>query len=86
MINLGPIIFGFLIGFIVGLAMKKNPKSEINLTSSSFIVIFLVILLSAWQLGAFPYYTDIPIATGFLSGFIGILIGKIAISLKSGDK
>ncbi|MDR2873413.1 MAG: energy-converting hydrogenase B subunit J [Methanobrevibacter sp.] len=76
MLNLGPIIFGLIIGVIVGLTLKNNPDNPIVFTKSSFIVILIVTIVVAWQLGPFPYYTDLPIATGFVSGAIGIIIGK----------
>ena len=31
----------------------------------------------AYFLGAFPYYTDAPIASGFVAAFIGIMVGKL---------
>ncbi|KZX14002.1 energy-converting hydrogenase B subunit J [Methanobrevibacter filiformis] len=74
---IGPILFGFIIGFVLGIAMKNNPKSEINFNVSSFVVILIVAIVIAWQLGSYPYYTDLPIATGFISGVIGIIIGKL---------
>jgi energy-converting hydrogenase B subunit J len=77
MINFGPIIFGLIIGLIIGFAMKDNPKSKINFTVSSFIVILIVAIVIAWQLGNFPYYEDFPVATGFISGAVGIIIGKV---------
>jgi energy-converting hydrogenase B subunit J len=76
MINFGPIIFGFIIGLVVGIAIKDNPNSNIKFTASSFAVIFIIAIIFAWQLGQFPYYTDFPIATGFVSGVIGIFVGK----------
>jgi energy-converting hydrogenase B subunit J len=75
-INLGPIIFGFIIGIIVGLSIKNNPNNPIKFTTSSYIIVFIVAIIVAWQLRAFPYYTDFPIATGFISGFIGLIVGK----------
>ncbi|KZX14142.1 energy-converting hydrogenase B subunit J [Methanobrevibacter curvatus] len=80
MINFGPIFFGFIIGLLVGLSMKNNPKTEISLTSGSFVVITIVAIVCAWQLGPFPYYTDFPIATGFLFGAIGLIFGKLLVS------
>lgn len=31
----------------------------------------------AWQLGQFPFYDDVPIATGFLAALIGLFTGKL---------
>ena len=76
-INLGPVIFGFLVGFILGSTFKKNPKSGIKLNTSSYVVILIVAILMAWQIGQFPYYNDLPLCTGFVSGAVGIIVGKL---------
>lgn len=80
MLNLGPVVFGFIIGFVVGLAIKDSAKSEMTFTKSSFVVILIAAVLVAWQLGPFPYYDDLPIATGFLSGAIGMIVGKVIVN------
>ena len=77
MIVIGPIIFGFLIGFIVGTRFKTSSKTNINLTASAIILLLLFTVLIAWQLGQFPYYNDLPMATGFISAFIGLIIGNL---------
>lgn len=77
MLVLGPIIFGLLIGFIIGTRLKISSKNSFKFTLSSFIVIFILTILMAWQLGPYPFYNDLPIATGFLSGAIGLLLGKL---------
>ncbi|MDR0900530.1 MAG: energy-converting hydrogenase B subunit J [Methanobrevibacter sp.] len=79
LLYLGPVIFGFLIGFILGTRIKSNPESNINFTLGSYLVVFIIAIIVAWQLGPFPYYDDIPIATGFLSGAIGLIIGKLLL-------
>jgi energy-converting hydrogenase B subunit J len=79
-LNLGTIIFGFLIGFILGIRIKNNPESNINFTLGSYVVIFIVSLVAAWQLGPFPFYEDINLSSGFLFGAIGIIAGKFIIS------
>lgn len=79
MLNLGPIIFGFLIGFIFGTRIKTKPESNINFPLSSFVVIFLVALFVAWQVGPYPYYADLPLASGFVAGIIGIIAGKLLL-------
>ncbi len=79
MLNLGPIIFGFLIGFIFGTRIKAKPESNINFPLSSFVVIFLVALFVAWQVGPYPYYADMPLASGFVAGIIGIIAGKLLL-------
>ena len=34
-------------------------------------------LLMSWNLGQFPFYDDLPIATAFISAVIGVLIGSL---------
>ena len=77
MLQLGPIIFGFIIGFIIGTRMNTNSENAIKLHTSSFLLLLVVTLLIAWQLGPFPYYHDLPINTAFFSGAIGLIAGKI---------
>ncbi len=77
MIVIGPIIFGFLIGFIIGTRFKTSGKTNINLTASAIILLLLFTVLIAWQLGQFPYYNDLPMATGFISAFIGLILGNL---------
>lgn len=74
MLVLGPIIFGLIIGLIVGSLFKS---SSYKFPLSAFIVIIISGILMAWQLGQFDFYNDVPISTGFVSGMIGLLIGNI---------
>ncbi|MEA4956391.1 hypothetical protein SDC9_17890 [bioreactor metagenome] len=76
---LGPIIFGFLMGFILGTRIKNSSKNDFKFTIGSYIVIFIVAVIVAWQLGPFPYYNDIGIATGFVSAAVGLIIGKVLL-------
>jgi len=77
LLYLGPILFGFILGFILGTRIKNNPDTDIKFTIGSYVVIFIVALIVAWQLGPFPYYDDIAIATGFVSAAIGLIAGKL---------
>lgn len=77
MLVLGPVIFGFILGLILGSQIKKNPKSDFNFTISSFVVIIIAGIVIAWQLGQYPFYDDVGISTGFLSTLIGLVIGKL---------
>lgn len=79
MFYLGPTLFGFLIGFILGSRIKSNPDSKIHFPISSYIVVLIVAFIIAWQLGPFPYYTDTPLASGFVVAIIGILVGKLTL-------
>lgn len=68
MLYLGPVIFGFLIGFVVGIRVRNT--SSINLTIGSYVIIFLVALIIAWQSGPYPFFDDVPISTSFLSALL----------------
>ena len=76
MLSLGPIIFGLLLGLIIGSQIKLNV-SDAKFTKSSFIVILIAAIIVAWQSGNYPFYTDLPISTAFLSALIGIFVGKL---------
>jgi len=76
-LHLGPIIFGFILGFILGTRINTNSDNAIKLTTFSFLAIFIVALLISWQLGPYPYYHDLPIASGFVSSAIGLIVGKV---------
>ncbi|MDI6702530.1 MULTISPECIES: energy-converting hydrogenase B subunit J [Methanothermobacter] len=68
----GPVIFGFLLGLILGSRIREDM-----FPASSYLVVLVVLVLVAWNLGPFPYYTDLPIATGFVAAVLGIMTGKI---------
>ena len=76
MISLGPIIFGLIFGLIIGSQIKLNV-SDAKFTKASFIVILIAGIIVAWQSGNYPFYTDFPISTAFLSALIGIFVGKL---------
>lgn len=80
MLIIGPVIFGFILGLVVGTQIKTHSKQETQFTLASFIAIIIAGLLMAWQLGAYPFYTDVPISTGFLFALIGVLVGKLLVS------
>ena len=50
MLNLGAIIFGFLFGVLIG-SQIKTKAMDTQFTLASFIIIFIVGVISAWQLG-----------------------------------
>ena len=75
MLSVGPIIFGFILGAIIGTQIKVN-RSDMEFTLASFVVIFIAGLIAAWQFGNYPFYTDLPISTAFVSALIGIFVGK----------
>ena len=76
MLSLGPIIFGLILGLIIGSQIKLNV-SDAKFTKASFIVILIAGIIVAWQSGNYPFYTDLPISTAFLSALIGIFVGKL---------
>ena len=76
MLSIGPIIFGLLLGLIIGSQIKLNV-SDAKFTKASFIVILIAGIIVAWQSGNYPFYTDLPISTAFLSALIGIFVGKL---------
>ena len=76
MLSLGPIIFGLLLGLIIGSQIKLNV-SDAKFTKASFIVILIAGIIVAWQSGNYPFYTDLPVSTAFISALIGIFVGKL---------
>ncbi len=75
----GPIILGFLLGFIIGSRVKIFPESKLNFTTGSYIIVFIAALVAAYLIGPFPYYVDAPFASGFVATILGILVGKITL-------
>ena len=75
MLSLGPIIFGLILGVIIGSQIKTNVGDS-ELTIASFVIIIAGIIV-AWQSGNYPFYTDLPISTAFISALIGIFVGKL---------
>ena len=76
MLSLGPIIFGLILGLSIGSQLKLNVNVT-NFTLGAFVVIFIAGIIVAWQSGNYPFYTDLPISTAFLSALIGIFVGKL---------
>ena len=76
MLSLGPIIFGLILGVVIGSQIKLNHV-DAEFTKASFIVILIAGIIVAWQSGNYPFYTDLPISTAFLSALIGIFVGKL---------
>jgi energy-converting hydrogenase B subunit J len=72
----GPTILGFLLGLILGSRVKISSESKLNFTLGSFVVILIAASVIAYLEGPFPYYAGLPLAPGFISGILGIIIGK----------
>lgn len=75
----GPVILGFLLGFILGTRVKMYPESKLNFTLGSYIVVFVAAMVVAYLIGPFPYYNDVPLASGFVSAILGVLVGKFTL-------
>jgi len=76
MISFGPIIFGLILGLLIGSQIKLNV-SDAKFTLGPFAVILIAGIIVAWQSGNYPFYTDLPVSTAFLSALIGIFVGKL---------
>jgi len=76
---LGPLILGFILGFIIGTRIKPSPGSKLKFDKEVYAVIVIVAVIVAFWQGPFPYYHDIPLASGFLAGIIGIILGKLTL-------
>jgi energy-converting hydrogenase B subunit J len=77
MVYIGPLILGFIIGFLLGTRIKTSPESNLKFGASVFVVLAIVAIVMAYQIGPFPWYTDTPFASGFISALAGIIVGKI---------
>ena len=76
MISPGPIIFGLILGVLIGSQIRlKNTDSDF--TIPAFIIILIAGAIVAWQSGNYPFYDDFGFSTALLSGLIGIFVGKI---------
>ena len=76
MISFGPIVLGFILGMIIGSQIKLN-NNDTHFTLSAFITVIVAGFIVAWQSGNFPFYADFPLSTAFVSGLIGIFVGKL---------
>ena len=76
MISYGAIIFGLILGLIIGTQIKLDI-GDTQFTLSAFIIILIAGIVVAWQSGNFPFYTDLPFSTAFFSALIGLFAGKL---------
>ncbi|MCZ3366091.1 MULTISPECIES: hypothetical protein [Methanobacterium] len=74
---LGPLVLGFLLGFILGTRIKPVPESKLKFDKEVYAIVVIVAIIIAYYQGPFPYYQDIPLASGILSGIVGIIVGKL---------
>jgi energy-converting hydrogenase B subunit J len=76
---IGPMVLGFLLGFILGSRIKENPESKLKFDSSVYLIFLIIAFLVAYFLGPFPYYQDAPLASGFVAAAVGIIMGKLIL-------
>lgn len=76
---IGPVVLGLLMGFILGTRIKPVPESKLNFSAEVYGIVFIAAIIVAYFLGPFPYYQDLPLAVGFVSGIVGLIIGKLTL-------
>jgi len=76
---IGPVALGLLLGFILGTRIKPVPESKLKFDKEVYLIMIIAAIIVAYFLQPFPYYQDIPLASGFLAGMAGIIIGKLAL-------
>jgi energy-converting hydrogenase B subunit J len=79
----GPLILGFLLGFVLGTRIKENPISKLKFDASVYAVFIIVAVIVAYFIGPFPYYYDTPFASGFVACAVGIILGKLIFGKSS---
>ena len=84
MISLGPIIFGFLFGMVVGSQIKTDNMKDTKFTASSYVLIIIAALLMAWHVGEFPFYNYfLPISSALIAALAGLLLSKFIFARSS---
>ncbi len=76
---LGPLVLGLLLGFVLGSRIKENPDSEMKYGASVYTVFLIAAFIFAYMIGPFPYYHDLPLASGFVATAVGIILGKLVL-------
>ena len=76
MIILGPIIFGLILGIIIG-SQVKFKFADTRFTLASVIIILIIGVLVAWQSGNYPFHNDFPVSTAFISALIGLIASSL---------
>lgn len=77
LIYIGPLVLGFILGFILGTRIRINPESGLKFDASVYLIFLIIAFIAAYLLGPFPYYKDLPFANGFIAAAIGIIMGKL---------
>ena len=83
MISAVPIIFGLLLGIIIGSQIRTGNMNDTSFKASSYVIIIIAGLIIAWQLGEFPFYDYLPLSSGFASALIGVLLSKFIFARSS---
>ena len=73
---IGPMIVAVLFGFVVGSRIHLKLENSFSFTLSAIIALLIFAIFMSWDLGQFPFYNDLSIATAFLSAIVGILLGS----------
>jgi energy-converting hydrogenase B subunit J len=76
-VYIGPLVLGFILGFVLGTRIKEIPGSKLEFGASVYLLFLIVAFIVAYYLGPFPYYLDTPFASGFIAAAVGIILGKI---------
>lgn len=76
-IYIGPLVLGFLLGFIMGTRIKVNQESGLKFDASVYLIFIIIAFIVAYLLGPFPYYQDLPLANGFVAAAVGLVLGKL---------
>lgn len=85
-IYIGPLVLGFLLGFILGTRIKLSPESELKFGTEVYAIVLIAAIIVAYFIGAFPYYIDVPLASGFVAAIIGIIVGKLLFGREKRNK
>lgn len=83
---IGPLVLGFLLGFILGTRIKPSPESKLKFGAEVYAIVLITAIIVAYFVGAFPYYKDVPLASGYVSAIIGLIIGKLIFGREKRDK
>lgn len=83
---IGPLVLGFLLGFILGTRIKPSPESKLKFDKEVYAIVLIAAIIVAYYVGPFPYYVDVPLASGFVSAIIGLIIGKLIFGREKSDK
>ena len=75
MLILGPVIFGLILGMLIGSQIKLDIDEKF--TAASFTAVLIAGIIFAWQSGNYPFYDDILLSTAFITALIGIFAGKL---------